>query len=153
MFLVLAVVVALFRWTGLGFQIRLLGGGSDAAEYAGLRVGRTVVLAMGMSGALGGVGGAVIVLGDRYRLLEAVSDGYGFIGILAAMLARYSPVGTVVAALFFACLQRGGQVMEAAGHAPQVTVLIVQGVAVLLIASAVEYDRRRDIVRARRAAG
>ena len=142
--LALAGVVLMFRYTSLGFQMRLLGAGPDAAEHAGLNVERTVSAAMALSGALGGTAGVVIVLGDRFRLLESVSDGFGFIAILAAMLARSSPAGTVAGAVFFAALQRGGQVMEAGGHAPEVTVLIVQGCAVLLIATAVEIRRRRN---------
>ena len=142
--LALAGVVLMFRYTSLGFRMRLLGAGPDAAEHAGLNVERTIGAAMALSGALGGTAGVVIVLGDRFRLLESVSDGFGFIAILAAMLARSSPAGTVAGAVFFAALQRGGQVMEAGGHAPEVTVLIIQGCAVLLIATAFEIRRRRD---------
>lgn len=143
--LALVGVVLMFRYTSLGFHMRLLGAGPNAAEHAGLSVARTVSAAMAFCGALGGTAGVVIVLGDRFRLLESVSDGFGFVAILAAMLARSSPAGTVAAAVFFAALQRGGQVMEAGGHAPEVTVLIVQGCAVLLIAAAFEIHRRRDI--------
>jgi simple sugar transport system permease protein len=139
------VVVLLLRSTPFGFRVRVLGAGPAAAEHAGMDVRRTVLGAMAVCGALGGLAGAVIVLGDRFRVLETVSEGYGFIAILAALLARTSPLGTVLAAIFFAALQRGGQVMEASGKAPEATVLIVQGLAVLLIAGAFEIERRRAL--------
>jgi simple sugar transport system permease protein len=141
----LVAVVLLLRSTVFGYRVRVLGAGPDAAEHAGMEVRRTVLVAMAVCGALGGLAGAIIVLGDRFRVLETVSEGYGFIAILAALLARTSPLGTVLAAVFFAALQRGGQVMQASGQAPETIVLIVQGLAVLLIAGAFEFERRRAL--------
>jgi simple sugar transport system permease protein len=148
--LALIAVVVMLRGTAFGFRIRVLGAGPRAAEHGGMRVTRTVLSAMAVCGALGGLAGATIVLGDRFRVLETVSEGYGYIAILAALLARVSPIGTVFAAFFFATLQRGGQIMEAGGMAPESTVLIVQGLAVLLIVGAFEMERRRSQRAARR---
>lgn len=146
----LVFTIILLRNTTIGFRIRALGANAVASLHAGVPVRGTVVAAMAMCGALGGLAGAVIVMGDRYRVLEAISDNYGFVAILAALLARTSPIGTVIAAFFFAALQRGGQVMEASGVAPSATVLVVQGLVVIFIACGLEGQRRWSMARSRR---
>jgi ABC-type uncharacterized transport system permease subunit len=141
--LVAAVIVALvLRHTALGFRLKAIGSGRPAAEHAGINITTNILVAMFLAGALGGLAGASLVMGDRHRVLETISEGFGFIAILAALLARSSPMGAVLAAFFFAILQRGGQVMEASGEAPEATVLIIQALVVIFIAVGLELERR-----------
>lgn len=145
-----AILVAIvLRRTALGFRLRALGSGRAAAEHSGVDSTTNVLLAMFLAGVFGGLAGASLVMGDRFLVLETISEGFGFIAILAALLARASPLGAIVAALFFAILQRGGQVMEASGEAPQATVLIIQGFIVIFIAAGFELERRWRSARAK----
>ena len=66
---------------------------------------------MGVSGGLAGVAGAILVSGVQLQLLEGISPGYGFIGVIIALLGRQHPVGVAVVAFFFAALMSGSQVM------------------------------------------
>jgi simple sugar transport system permease protein len=145
--IVIAVIVAvgvavLFRYSIFGFRLRMLGAGPRASRRAGLNINRLSLAVMALSGAIGGLAGASLVLGDRFRILDGISPGFGYIAILVALLARSSPLGAIFAAALFAGLQLGGQSMEAAGAAPQALVLMMQGLIVLAIAGAVEIERR-----------
>ena len=143
------LVVFFFRTAAVGFEFRVIGLGSSAATQAGISVAKNVLLSMFLAGALAGLAGASLVMGDRFRVLENISPGYGFIAILAALLVHSSPGALIVGAFLFAALQRGGQTMEASGEAPEALVFIIQGVVVVLIASAVELERRWDARRDR----
>jgi len=70
--------------TSLGYEIRAVGLGPDAARTAGIRVGKTQATAMALSGALAGLAGAVEVLAVHRRYLDAFSPGYGFDSIAVA---------------------------------------------------------------------
>jgi ABC-type uncharacterized transport system permease subunit len=135
-------VIMLLGRTILGFRFRMVGSGITAARQAGVNVNRVILSSMALCGALGGLAGASLVLGDRFRILDGISPGFGYLGILVALMARASPIGAIAAAILFAGMQLGGQVMEAGGHAPQSIVLFVQGLVVVAVASTVELERR-----------
>jgi simple sugar transport system permease protein len=90
------LVAILIRRTALGFEIRAVGEGADAARTAGIPVPRTLITAMAISGALAGLAGAVEVLGVHRRFLDAFSPGYGFDSIAVALLGGLNPGGIVL---------------------------------------------------------
>jgi simple sugar transport system permease protein len=144
--IVVAVLVAtlvwlLFRSTLLGFRFRVVGSRLATAEFSGLAVKKLSIGAMAISGAIGGLAGASLVLGDRFRILDGISPGFGYVGILVALLGRASPLGAVLAGVLFAGLQLGGQSVEASGSAPQAIVLVLQGVIVVALAAALPVER------------
>jgi simple sugar transport system permease protein len=126
----------------------MMGHSRAAARQAGMSVDRLVLLSMAISGAIGGLAGASLVLGDRYRILDGISPGFGYIGILVALMALSSPLGAIAAAVLFAGLQLGGDFLEAGGHAPQAIILVIQGLVVLAVAGTAELQRRWKLSRA-----
>jgi simple sugar transport system permease protein len=122
---VLAVVVwfVLFR-TAAGLRLRAVGLNPRAAEYAGVPARPRIVTAMLMSGALGGIAGAVELLGVTHRLYDRFASGYGYSGITVALLAQTHPLGAVASAFFIAALRTGsGELQRASGISSSVAVL------------------------------
>ncbi len=135
--LVAAFVVWIILWkTPSGYEIRAVGLSPGAAEYAGISVGRNIVLAMALSGALSGLAGAVQTLGVNRRFFETTAFvGYGFDGIAVALVGRNHPLGVILAALLFGALERGGPQMQAAAGVPKAVIYIVQGTVIFFVAA------------------
>ena len=95
-----------------GFGIRALGANPRAAGFAGVPVTRTVVLVAMLSGGLAGLAGAVEVAGRTGYVTLDMSPGYGYTGIVLAMLAALHPLGVVAAAVFVAGVQVGADSMS-----------------------------------------
>ena len=103
---------ALLRYTVLGFDIRALGANARAAQFAGVPVTRTVVLVALLSGGLAGLAGAFEVAGRTAYVTLDMSPGYGYSGIVIAMLAALHPLGVVVASVFVAGVLVGSDSMS-----------------------------------------
>lgn len=95
--------------TTLGFRVRAVGRNPEASRYGGISVGRSYFLAMAISGAFAGLGGAFDILGWQYRLgtLDVQTSQIGFIGIAVALLGRNTAVGVFFSALLFGSLLYG----------------------------------------------
>lgn len=109
--LAFVTVLLLFR-TRLGYELRAVGLNASAAEFGGVSIGRTQLLAMALSGALAGLGGTNFVLGYKHYFELGFSGGAGFIGIAVALLGRNHPAGVIVASLFFGALSYGALVVN-----------------------------------------
>jgi general nucleoside transport system permease protein len=137
-----AGAVLLIGWfvlqrTAFGFQLRLTGANDEAARHAGISTIKVTVIAFLVSGALAGLAGSSLILaGEAGNIADNFSAGYGFAGIVVALLARNSPIGVVPAALLFAVLRQGGGLMEARVGISSAVVGITQGLVILLVASA-----------------
>ncbi|MCU0625903.1 MAG: ABC transporter permease [Gemmatimonadaceae bacterium] len=148
--IVLAILVAaltgwfLFR-TRYGFELRAVGLQPAAAENGGIRVARTWLMAMIVSGALAGMGGTNFVLGYKSYYEDGFAGGAGFLGIAVALVGRNHPLGVVLAALFFATLSQGGLAIHAL--VPKQMVEVLEGVVILAVAMSVPEVRR--LLRAR----
>ena len=115
----LAVAVwVLMKYTVLGFDIRATGANARAAAFAGVPVTRTVVLVAMLSGALAGLAGAIEVAGRTSYLTLDMSPGYGYSGIVIAMLAGLHPLGVVAASVFVAGVLVGADSMSRAIGVP-----------------------------------
>ncbi|MBK0399893.1 ABC transporter permease [Limibaculum sp. M0105] len=113
--LVLAVAVAvLLRRTVWGFEIRAVGENEAAARYAGIPVTATMVRVALISGGLAGLAGVGEVAGLKGYLTSDLSPGFGYAGIVVAMLAGLSPLGVIAAALFIAGVFVGADSMSRA---------------------------------------
>jgi simple sugar transport system permease protein len=124
----------LFKTTW-GFDLRSVGTNPDAAQYAGMNVTRNVVLAMSLSGALGGLAGANEVLGVNHNLAMAFSSGYGFDSIALSLLGNNHPVGVVLASLLFGTLRNGATRMQLNAGIPIDIISILQAVILAFIAA------------------
>lgn len=132
--LLAAVAVAfLLRRTALGFEIRAVGLGADAARAAGIPLQRTIVTAMCLSGALAGLAGAVEVLGVHHRFLDQFSPGYGFDSIAVALLGGLNAPGVTLAALLFGGLKSGANEMYTQTQTPIMLIGVIQAIVILAI--------------------
>ena len=109
---------ALMKYTVLGFDIRALGANPRAAAFSGVPVTRTVVLVALLSGGLAGLAGAIEVAGRTSYLTLDMSPGYGYSGIVIAMLAALHPLAVVVASVFVAGMLVGADSMSRAVGVP-----------------------------------
>ena len=113
--LICALALAIFvKRTIWGFEIRAVGENAAAAKFSGISVTKTMVLVAMLSGGLAGLAGVSEVAGTRGYLATDLSPGYGYAGIVVAMLARLSPVGVIISALFVASVFVGADSMSRA---------------------------------------
>jgi len=142
---VMIAVIILMRRLTLGYEIRVLGTNPLFARWSGMPVRRIIVIVMFISGLIGGLAGAGQVLGVHYRFVAGFSQGLGFDGIIVALLGRGSPVGVLLAALFFGALRSGGSTMELFTRIPRDLVDILVALIIFFIAIDISFDwlRRR----------
>jgi ABC-type uncharacterized transport system permease subunit len=145
--ILMAVLVYIFLWrTTIGYRIRAVGLNRHASRYAGMNVKRTMVLSMTLSGAFAGLAGAVEILGLHHRMFEptAVSAGYGFSGIVAALFGKLHPLGIIPSSILFGGLLVGGDKMQRAMQVPQVLITAILGLVVLFVVSTDYLVRKRQ---------
>jgi len=134
----LAAVVAanvLMKNTTLGFGIRAVGAGGDAAKLAGFRIPTLTVSAFAAGGAFAGIAGAIAVLGVQYALVANISENYGFTGIAVALIARLNPLLIIPSAFFFAITSVGGNNLTATtGISPSASLIITAAFVIFLLA-------------------
>ncbi|WP_435185348.1 ABC transporter permease [Halobellus sp. EA9] len=119
--------------TAFGYDVRTSGIQPRAAEYGGVDSARTIVTSLTLSGALGGVAGAMyvmMVLGTFQTGLPA----YGFDGITVSILAGNNPIGVGIAALLFGILKSGTTVVQFATDVPPQLVGVLRGLIILFVA-------------------
>jgi ABC-type uncharacterized transport system permease subunit len=141
-----AVYVVMWRTT-IGYQIRAVGSNPQAAEYSGIPVVRSMVLAMFVSGGLMGLAGAAEILGVQHRLSDFFSPGYGFDGIAVALLGYTHPLGVSLAALFFGGMRAGFNAIQRTEGLPLAMAQIVQGLTLILVVASVLVPRLRTVLR------
>jgi simple sugar transport system permease protein len=145
--LALAVLFSVTRW---GYEVRIGGANMGAALYAGMPVRRHLIVVMLMSGAIAGLGGVMEVAGTVGRLQGGISNNYGYIGIMVAVLARAAPLGVLASAFLMAVILNGGIILQTQGLTTH-TVLAVTGLILLYAAIGDELAKYRVIRTARRA--
>ncbi|MDR1389251.1 MAG: ABC transporter permease [Treponema sp.] len=137
MLIAIAAVFAIWiilNKTTLGYRLRVVGFNCHAAEYGGLPVAKSIVLSMGISGLLAGLGGAVQLLGVVNRLTQlGAQEGYGFDGISVSMIGGVNPIGALFSGLFYGGMKYGGSKLNTIG-APSELVNVVIGVIIYSIA-------------------
>ena len=126
-------VYYLLEHTPFGYDIRTSGLQPEAAEYGGIDSARTVVASLTLSGALGGIGGAVYVLMVLGNFQTGIPS-YGFDGITVSILAGNHPIGAVFAAFLFGVLKSGSSVVDFATDVPPQLVGVLRGLIILFVA-------------------
>ncbi len=136
---------ALMKYTVLGFNIRAVGANAKAAAFAGVPITRTVVLVAILSGALAGLAGAIEVAGRTGYVTLDMSPGYGYSGIVIAMLAALHPLGVLAASVFVAGVLVGADSMSRAVGVPTyiADVIVATSLIAVLVATLLTQYRLR----------
>lgn len=136
---VLAIIAAVAMWiiiekTTLGYRLKAVGFNRDAATFGGINADRSILTALGISGALAGIGGAVQTLGMSGRISQfAGQEGYGFEGITVALIAGSNPLGCIFSGIFYGAMKYGGSKLTMVG-APEEVIDIIMGCVIIFIA-------------------
>jgi len=148
-FVIALVLAFVLRWvlqrTVFGYELRAAGEAPEAAKRAGIDLGRTALVAMALSGAIAGLGGATIVAGVLHRFNTGLSPGYGFIAIAVALVGNLDPLWIVVAAFAFGVLQSGGIAMQAEAGVPREVVSLITGLVIIALAGRRVVASRRSV--------
>jgi simple sugar transport system permease protein len=150
---VLAIVVYIFLWrTTIGYRIRAVGLNPDASRYAGIPVPFYQALSLTLAGGFAGLAGIIEVLGVQHRLLEGITGGYGFTGIVAALFGGLHPLGLIPASWLFGSLLVGADMMQRAVQVPSALISAILGLVVLFVVGSSLLSRRWSMRRAALAA-
>ncbi len=140
---VMAVLVYIFLWrTTIGYRIRAVGLNPDASRYAGIPVPFYQALSLTLAGGLAGLAGVVEVVGVQHRLLDGITGGYGFSGIVAALFGGLHPLGLIPASWLFGSLLVGADKMQRAVQVPSALVQALSGLIVLFVVGSQMWSRR-----------
>ena len=138
--IVLGIVLCILVWfflyrTSFGTRLRITGENPLFAKYSGLKVTSLMLVAQIIAGAIAGMGGGAEILGMYNRFKWTTSPGYGWTGIVVALLARSNPLLVPLAAAFIGYLNVGADIMARSSDVGREVVDIIQGVMMFLIAA------------------
>lgn len=134
--IIVAILMAFLLWkTTTGYEIRAVGINPHGAEYGGINIAKKAVLAMVLSGAIAGLGGATHVAGVKHLIQDfMVVPSYGFDGIAVALLAKKNPIGCILAAVLFGALNSSSRALQISGI-PKEIVFLIQSVIIIFVAT------------------
>ena len=137
--IIAALLVAfLFRKTTLGFEIRAVGQNRRCSQYTGIRVSRTILLSMGLSGAIAGLAGVAYYLGYTNTIIPKSLPAMGYDSISVALLGSGSPIGSIFAAVVVSIFQQGANYMSSSVGVAKEIASLITGI-LLLFASCGNY--------------
>ena len=145
-FCAVAIYVMLTR-TSLGYEIRAVGMNPRASRFKGINIQRTAVLVMLLSGGLAGLAGVIEVFGVHHRLKPDVSVGFGFTGIIVAVLAMLNPLAVVPVAILFGAFANGGIKMQIATGVPNAITSAIEAIVLLFFLAAAALTRFKIVWR------
>jgi ABC-type uncharacterized transport system permease subunit len=132
--LVFALLVYYFLYhTTTGYEIRITGFNERFARFGGINVFVVIVLCQVIMGFLAGFGGMTEVMGIHRRFLWQNSPGYGWDGVIVAIIARNHPLLIVPASFFLSYMRVGGRVLNLMSDVPAEMVQVIQSIIILLI--------------------
>lgn len=127
----LAIVIAVLIWvllekTKFGYELRATGNNRHAAKYCGMNEKRNIIFAMMISGALAGLGAALLYLTgfEEWHCSLSSVPGMGFNGIAAAFLGGLNPIGTIFSSYFIQHITNGGAYVDKTMYSSQISDLI-----------------------------
>jgi simple sugar transport system permease protein len=135
------------RYTVFGFQMRAVGANAHASRFLGLPVNRVMLGTAMLSGALAGLAGAIEVAGRTGYVTLDMSPGYGYTGVVVAMLAGLHPLGVILASIFVAGMLVGADSMSRAIAVPNyiADVIVATSLLAMLVATLfAQYRLRRN---------
>ena len=133
MFLVYHVI----EKTTLGYRLKAVGFNRYAADYGGINVNNSILITLAISGGLGGLAGALQLMGMGSRIsIFSSQEGFGFAGIVVALIGCSNPFGVFAAGIFYGALMYGGSKLNLVG-APTQLINVIVGTVVFFIAISV----------------
>ena len=127
------LVYVFLKYSRWGFELRLVGNAPDVAAYGGIKPQSVIMWSMALSGAVAGLAGVTDVMGYRHRFLDSFSSGWGFTGIVVALLGRNHPFGIFAAALLFGLLNKVALDIELLLGIKRGLFLAGQGILIILL--------------------
>jgi simple sugar transport system permease protein len=147
-FVLAVVIIVIAGWvmarTPVGLRLRAVGLAPHAARFAGIDVERTLLRVALVSGAVAGMAGAVLVAGIQHRLTGGLSDGFGYTGIVVAMLGGLSMPGVLLAGLLLGDINVGADAASRSLDIPSQMGAVVQAVMLLTVVAALAVRRTRS---------
>jgi simple sugar transport system permease protein len=122
-----------------GYEMRMCGINREFSKYAGINVGKYLLVPMAISGGFHGLAGGITVMGTHYRCLKGVTAGLGWNGIAVALIAKNNPLAVIPAALFFAYLDAGAKAAMLHADVTFELAKIAQGVIFFLVTAQALY--------------
>ncbi len=151
--LVFAVLVYLFLYhSTTGYEVRMTGFNEKFARFGGIKVARVVILSQVILGLIAGIGGMTEVMGIHHRFNWQSSPGYGWDGVIVAIIGRNHPLLIIAASFFLSYMRVGGQVLTLMSDVPAEMVTVIQSVIILLITAEAFLSRWRYGITVREAA-
>ena len=138
--IVLAVLCAIalhlvLHRTIFGYEVTIVGANPEAAKCKGINIPRTIVLTMLISGGLAGLAGMGEVCGIQHRLMGGLSPGYGFFGVVAALLGKLEPLGVLFSSILLGAIFVGADAMQrTAGVSVTIVYMLESFILLFLIA-------------------
>ena len=157
--IIVAILATILVWfiidkTTLGYQLKAVGFNKNAADYGGINVNRNMLTALAISGALAGLAGALQLMGMGGRIsIFSSQEGFGFAGIVVALIGCSNPFGVLIAGIFYGGLTYGGSKLNLVG-APTQLINVIIGTIVFFISISIIFsylknvDKRKEIQRA-----
>jgi len=134
---------ALLKYSTFGFAVRAVGANARGAAFVGVPVLRTMIMVAILSGALAGLAGAIEVAGRTSYVTLDMSPGYGYSGIVIAMLAALNPLGVVAAAIFVAGVLVGADSMSRGVAVPTYIADVIVAISLISMLVATAFARYR----------
>jgi len=125
------LVHVLLTRTPIGYEIKAAGSNIRALAVQGTNTRRLILMVMLISGALAGLAGVTEVYGVHYRLKAGAIAGYGYSGIIVAILGQLHPLGVVIASVLFGALLNGATLMQIKTGVPSALIYAIQAILLL----------------------
>lgn len=140
----LAILMYFYLYhTTQGYEIRQVGFNKYFAKFGGINVAKVIIISQVVGGFLAGIAGMTEVMGIHHRFKWQMSPGYGWDGVVVAIIGRNNPLVIILAALFLAYLRIGGQIMNLLSDIPSEMVTAIQAIIILLITAEAFLERWR----------
>ena len=144
--IVVFLVKFLFDKTVAGFEMRAVGSNRKAAEYAGIKVGKNLVLSMTISGALAGLAGVTYYLGYFASIQPRTLSSTGFDAIAVSLLGANNPVGIIFSSVLISVISKGSTYMSSASGIVAEITGVISGI-ILLFSACSGYMKEKIIRR------
>jgi simple sugar transport system permease protein len=147
--LVALAFYVIIRKTKWGFELLGIGGNQTASYAAGINVSKQIILAAIVSGGIAGLAGVGQVAGIEFHMKTDLSPGFGYTGVVIAMVGALSPIGVVLASFLMAVIVQGTQAMHRATGVPWALAETIQGIILLCLLVGLFFTKYRLKLRLR----